>query len=213
MSLLNHRTSGERGCDVQTGPPPRCLLLFRDTICAPFADSVRVIFYGKRSYVCAGGSHTNCNDPYYIVRSFGKNAIKFKRKTFHKWISYIPISGTSIIDVTLITCNAFNVEDYFMHEMPNPVVLYRNQHHFELRNQTNIHAWERLDTELPIHINTRYQPNETCRTKKTQKSALCSSSAIDSYTYKSEEVDVKKSICFVGASHARRLNGEAKKWE
>ena len=152
---------------------------------------------------------TDCNDPYYIVRSFGKNAMKFKRKTFNEWISYKPISGTSIIDVTLITCNAFNVEDYFNHKLPNPVVLYRNQHYFELRNQTNINVWERIDANLPIHINTRYQLDKICQTKKTR--ALCSLSAIDSYTYKSEEVGVQKSICFVGASHVRKLNDEAKK--
>lgn len=154
---------------------------------------------------------TDCNDPYYIVRSFGKNAMKFKRKTFNEWISYKPISGTSIIDVTLITCNAFNVEDYFNHKLPNPVVLYRNQHYFELRKQTNINVWERIDANLPIHINTRYQIDKTCQTEKTQKNALCSLSAIDSYTYKSEEVNVKKSICFVGASHTRKLNDEANK--
>lgn len=156
-----------------------------------------------------------CTNPYYIVRSFGRNAIMFKRslKKTSLWISYIPIHGTSIIDVTLIACNAFNSTDY-RREMPMPVVLYRKQHysiaHTKLALTT---GWERNVTKTTNNVRnmtTRYQPNATycCCNPKIQKTAICSSSAIDSYTYNSNITNsrlVSRSICFIGASHAKLM--------
>lgn len=171
---------------------------------------------------------SDCTNPYYIVRSFGRNAIMFKRslKKPSLWISYIPIHGTSIIDVTLIACNAFNSTDGwgYRRETPMPVVLYRKQHYSIAHTNYN-HTkffntgWERnVNATLKnvVNINTRYQPNTTfcCCTPKIQKNAICSSSAIDSYTYNSNirnhQSLVNRSICFVGASHAKLLGKYAK---
>jgi len=143
------------------------------------------------------------------VRSFGKNAIYLKKKTFRQWISKIPISEMSIIDVTLIECNTLNVKDYYGHHLPNPVVLYRKPHHFEHVDFQNINVWERIDTD--IHINTRYQKTGQCMNKQTQQMNICSSSAIDSYMYKANKVNINTSICFVGASHSRKLFEKSKK--
>tara|TARA_B100000902_G_scaffold220954_1_gene209833 strand:+ start:588 stop:1481 length:894 start_codon:yes stop_codon:yes gene_type:complete len=135
----------------------------------------------------------------------------FKLSLEKKWISYIPIHGTSIIDVTLIACNAFNSTDY-QRETPMPVVLYRKQHYSIAHTKPLTTGWERNVRQ--VNMNTRYQPNTTyCRKPIVQKTTTCGSSAIDSYTYNSNITPsrfVSRSICFVGASHARILAKYAK---
>ena len=152
-----------------------------------------------------------CAKPHFMVRSFGTNVNFFKKQNDSEsmnrnntWISFYPIIGRAVVDITLVTCDAFNISKTSC-ILPKPVVLYRGEIDFGVWTtlpSTNI--WIR-DNARQLNAETRYQKGHQCSNRSTFWTPPCNLSPIDAYTYAEPTFNNSLSICFLGASHTQYL--------
>ena len=119
------------------------------------------------------------------------------------WISFYPVVGKAIIDITLVSCDAFNFSITSCN-LPKPVSLYRQEHDFVVKTSLpSTNVWTRIENKA-LNIDTRWQI-EQCYNKTEWLKPICSKSPIDAYAYTEPTFNSSLSICFLGASHGQKL--------
>ena len=132
-----------------------------------------------------------CGHPYYIVRAFGEEAFFWSSLS----TSYPLMFGRVIINVTLVSCN----DTIGSHScLPIPTLIYSATHQFPQR-QPVPYTW-RCDAECTTTIPTRFQTNLSSPM----------GSAFESYYFDAPTPWLDEAVCFMGASHAERMQLAAK---
>ena len=149
---------------------------------------------------------TACSKPFFMVRSFGEYA-NFVRKHKNEWISNYPLSGQVILDITLITCNAFSLVKKNC-VLSKPLSLYRHNHTFAETVYNSTNNLLLVKKGSISKYDTRYQDYSKC--PKMHYTANCTQSVTDAYEFTIRRTLLQhQSWCFIGSSHAKRMHDAA----
>lgn len=152
-------------------------------------------------------------EPYYVVRGFGEVA-SFSCGS-HAFRPHPPLSGWTILDVTLVSCNqTIDIRNC----LPPPTTVYRGRHYFApplgKAEHTHAEAWRRRanvsDMDMLSAAATRFQREECSRDavwRNESTKRICRRSPVDFYEYTTlKRIRLDEEVCFVGASHAQRMH-------